>query len=197
MSSHHFVREGQEPALFIAEIVPFAAAEGLLEWSPKVLAGINALDLALSWGIKVDVVFTDSISEADQMLQGAFPIDIVPVPNGESMLATGLNYLSGKNEKAVNVLTADPIQSRQIAENYADEMNVVLWSDYAKWTFHAKPFQKWLMKGSGFYLYKTQREQHFKVDGAILSQSDYTVENDGIIQIFSDFPYWVVEKQIF
>ena len=58
MSSHHIVRDEQEPALLIDD--PFALQldfiELLLEWSPTVVVTANALDEVLHWGIKIDVV---------------------------------------------------------------------------------------------------------------------------------------------
>ena len=59
MSSHHFVKEGQEPALFILEPISFQVASPLLEWAPLVLVSANALDDVLRWGIKIDVVLVE------------------------------------------------------------------------------------------------------------------------------------------
>ena len=61
MSSHHFVREGQEPALIIAN---GAACDPermgqLLEWNPFVLVLDGALHRVLELGIRIDAVLGD------------------------------------------------------------------------------------------------------------------------------------------
>ena len=57
MSSHHFVKEDQEPALIIADAsaVSFEKIQELLEWSPTVIVMESSLEMVLSWGIKMDV----------------------------------------------------------------------------------------------------------------------------------------------
>jgi len=61
MSSHHFVKEQQEPALLILDTsVSYETMSPLLEWSPTVLVTELAIDAVLSWGIKVDVILATS-----------------------------------------------------------------------------------------------------------------------------------------
>ena len=56
MSSHHIVRDEQEPALLIddASVIHFEFVELLLEWSPRVMVTSNAIDEVLNWGVKID-----------------------------------------------------------------------------------------------------------------------------------------------
>ncbi len=62
MSSHHFVKEQQEPAVFILNPsgINFESVASLLEWSPTLLVDQESVDLVLSWGIKIDVVLATS-----------------------------------------------------------------------------------------------------------------------------------------
>ena len=61
MSSHHIVRDDQEPAL----IIPNGASSSqellgqLFEWSPLVIVLDSAIDRVLELGIKVDVLLGD------------------------------------------------------------------------------------------------------------------------------------------
>ena len=61
MSSHHIVRDDQEPALIIANGA--ACSEELigqlLEWSPLVIVLDSAIKRVLELGIKVDVLLGD------------------------------------------------------------------------------------------------------------------------------------------
>ena len=47
MSSHHFVKEQQEPAVFILEVegISFETVAPLLEWSPTLLVAQEAVEV--------------------------------------------------------------------------------------------------------------------------------------------------------
>ncbi|MBD3725125.1 MAG: thiamine diphosphokinase, partial [Flavobacteriaceae bacterium] len=61
MSSHHIVRDDQEPALIIANGAACSKElmGQLLEWSPFVVVLDSAIDRVLNLGIKVDVLLGD------------------------------------------------------------------------------------------------------------------------------------------
>ena len=61
MSSHHIIRDKQEPALIIAngEECSMDLLEQLLEWSPTVVVLDGAIERVISLGIKVDVWLGD------------------------------------------------------------------------------------------------------------------------------------------
>lgn len=61
MSSHHIIRDKQEPALIIAngEECSMDLLEQLLEWSPTVVVLDDAIERVISLGIKVDVWLGD------------------------------------------------------------------------------------------------------------------------------------------
>jgi hypothetical protein len=58
MSSHHFVKEFQEPSVFIysAHAADFDRVGPLLEWSPFVVVSDLALGEVREWGIKIDAI---------------------------------------------------------------------------------------------------------------------------------------------
>ena len=64
MSSHHIVRDDQEPALIIANgaSCSFELLGQLLEWSPIVVVLDNAIDRVLQLDIKIDVLLGLAIS---------------------------------------------------------------------------------------------------------------------------------------
>jgi uncharacterized Rossmann fold enzyme len=66
MSSHHFVRDGQEPALIIANGAECDSEllGQLLEWNPYVLVLDGALQRVLDMNIRVDAVLGDFDSVA-------------------------------------------------------------------------------------------------------------------------------------
>src|SRR5437868_1073645 len=95
MSSHHFVKEGQEPALVIAEVIARPSVELLLEWAPQVIVLERALEQVLTWGIKVDVVIA-SIANNEQVIEKLFdqmPVKILSHQPDEDPLDTVFYYL--------------------------------------------------------------------------------------------------------
>ena len=86
MSSHHIVREKQEPALIIAngEACSDELLGQLLEWSPFVVVLDGALDRVLHRQIKIDVLFGDFDQENfnfEDLKTSQFPIEIIHAPD--------------------------------------------------------------------------------------------------------------------
>lgn len=110
MSSHHFVKEQQEPAVFILGIegVSFEAVSPLLEWVPTVLVWQECVDLVLSWGIKIDVILaTEEFQLANfQVFEEQYPVRFLTV-TGENPLEEGGHYLLASQHKGVHLVGFD------------------------------------------------------------------------------------------
>src|SRR5690606_37855454 len=104
MSSHTFVREGQEPALFLLEAAEFSVVEPLLEWAPLVVVSETAVERVLIWGIKIDVVLQEKRDQSDleDLLQIQYPLTITPARNG--IVNSGLNFIRESGHAAVNIV---------------------------------------------------------------------------------------------
>jgi hypothetical protein len=96
MSSHHFVKEQQEPAVFILEEedISFEIIAPLLEWSPTLLVAQEAVEVVLSWGIKIDVVLGTLAfqSEHRHLLEEQYPLRFLTV-SSSTALEEGIQYL--------------------------------------------------------------------------------------------------------
>lgn len=197
MSSHHFVREGQEPALLITRRVTFESAMDLLEWAPKLIVTSDALESVLSWGVKIDVAVVDWGTDQSvyDLLADSHPVDIIPCDQNEPALERALLLSEGP----VNVLTTDVADLLDVIGPFLAnlEKTVVLFADHAKWTFHSKNFKKWVPVGTVFYLYRTRGDQVFDTNGTKSNGDGYAAIRDGIVHFSSDAPFWVVEQQIF
>lgn len=111
MSSHHIVRDDQEPALIIANGASCSSElmGQLLEWSPLVIVLDSAIERVLPLGIKVDVLLGDFDNGLDIEYYKAlqFPLEIVYAPDQEKTdLEKAFDYLVEKGHKAVNVIWA-------------------------------------------------------------------------------------------
>ena len=85
MSSHHIVRDDQEPALIIANGASCSQElmGQLLEWSPFVVVLDSAIDRVLDLNIKVDVLLGDFDRDfnPEAYLEKQFPLEIIYAPN--------------------------------------------------------------------------------------------------------------------
>lgn len=158
MSSHHIVRDDQEPALIIAN---GAACSNellgqLLEWSPLVIVLDSAIDRVLELGIKVDVLLGDFDNGFDpeyyKNLQ--FPLEIIYAPDQEKTdLEKAFDYLVEKGHKAVNVVWATGRRADHTITNmtnivrFQNQLKIVILDDHSKIFQLPKRYEKWYPKG--------------------------------------------------
>ena len=108
MSSHHIVREKQEPALIIAngESCSFELLGQLLEWSPFVVVLDSAIHRVMSLGIKIDVLLGDFDKDLNliEIKQNQYPIEIIHTPDQDKTdLEKAFDFLIERGFPAVNV----------------------------------------------------------------------------------------------
>lgn len=107
MSSHHFVKEQQEPALLILDTKGFSyeTIASLLEWSPTVLVAQESVLMVISWGIKIDLILAqmDFQKENYHLLEEQYPVKFLGVDKDE-FLENGLQYLIATKHSAVNII---------------------------------------------------------------------------------------------
>ena len=208
MSSHHIVRDEQEPALLIDD--PFALKldfiELLLEWSPTVLVTANALDEVLHWGIKIDVVIahTSDVKRIKPRIQDQQPIELYAFET-KDLVNAGFVYLLDIGRKAINVL-ADIYQTQvldQIRE-LAREIEVVLFYNDQKWiyTYHGY-FKKWVTSGHVLGIHPVTENTYVKSQGFYQDKSDepftesdeLVAQSSGTVIIETNQkPFWVIEE---
>lgn len=154
MSSHHIVRDDQEPALIIAN----GAACGseligqLLEWSPLVIVLDSAIERVLELGIKVDVLLGDFDNNLDVTYykEKQYPLEIVYRPNQDKTdLEKAFDYLIERGIPAVNVLWATGKRADHTFSNittivrYRDSLKIVLFDDHSKVFLLSRKYEKW------------------------------------------------------
>ena len=154
MSSHHIVRDEQEPALLVLDATASAheLLAQLLEWSPVVLTVDEAVGQLLKQQIKVDVaVFSDQLPEQlASVLEEQRPIRIYQEQGQNALTFIFSELLKGKH-KAVNLLlstkqldelaTSLPVLSAQI--------DLVVFTENRKISLiRSKSFEKWMVAGT-------------------------------------------------
>lgn len=157
MSSHHIVRDDQEPALIIAN---GAACDPellgqLLEWSPLVIVLDSAIDRVMKLDIKVDILLGDFDRDFDpeKYKTSQYPLEIVHTPDQtKTDLEKAFDFLIQKGHKAVNVVWATgkrmdhTLHNLTIAALYQDMLKIVFFDDHSRAFLLPKKFQKWYSK---------------------------------------------------
>jgi thiamine pyrophosphokinase len=210
MSSHHVVRDKQEPALIIAngEACSISLLHELLEWSPYVVVLDGAMHRVMELGIKVDVLLGDFdrneiVEEEIRMQQDS--IEIVHTPNQDKTdLEKGIDFLIERGHKAVNILWATGKRADHSFSNvanlvrYRGKITLTMLDDYS--CIYLLPrapesFQKWYKKESILSLIPIGEVQHITTENLKynLNQENLSlgyrngnsneVLNDGIVKI--------------
>src|ERR1700753_1302235 len=100
MSSHHIVREKQEPALLVLGLDTFSdeLLGQLLEWSPTVIVTEETAEIINANGIKIDLIITDKHHDGLQS-------DVKYLSAGnEGFCGAALKYLITNGYPAVNII---------------------------------------------------------------------------------------------
>ncbi len=184
MSSHHIVRDDQEPALIIAngESCSSELLGQLLEWSPIVIVLDSAITRVLELGIKVDVLLGDFDRNfnAEKYKDSQYPIEIVYTPNqNKTDLEKAFDYLIERKIPAVNVVWATGRRADHTITNvtniirYQNDLKIVILDDYSKIFQLPKKFQKWYPAKTILSLIPIG-----SVDGISSENLEYPLEND-------------------
>ena len=154
MSSHHIVRDDQEPALIIANggECSLELLGQLLEWSPIVIVLDSAMDRILDLNIKVDVLLGDFDRgfDPEYYKEKQYPLEIVHTPNQDKTdLEKAFDYLVERKIPAVNVVWATGKRADHTITNitsivqYRNQLKIVLLDDHSKIFLLPKRFEKW------------------------------------------------------
>ena len=154
MSSHHIVRDDQEPALIIANGA--ACHEELLgqllEWQPLVIVLDSAIERVIDLNIKVDVLLGDFDRGFDphEITQSQYPIEIIHKPDqNKTDLEKAFDYLIERGIPAVNVVWATGRRADHTITNltnivsYRNHLKIVIHDDHSKIFLLPQKFQKW------------------------------------------------------
>uniref|UniRef100_UPI004049C7A6 thiamine diphosphokinase n=1 Tax=Flavobacterium sp. TaxID=239 RepID=UPI004049C7A6 len=206
MSSHHIVRDDQEPALIIANGA--ACNEELLgqllEWSPLVIVLDSAMERVLELGIKIDVLLGDFDRgfNAEYYKESQYPIEIVHTPDQDKTdLEKAFEYLIEKGHKAANVIWATGKRADHTITNitnvvrFREKLKIVILDDHSKIFLLPKKFEKWYTKDTVISLIPigevngiTSKNLFYPLDNHTLSigyksGSSNHVSEDGIVTI--------------
>jgi len=206
MSSHHIVRDDQEPALIIANGAACSdeLLGQLLEWSPLVVVLDSAMERVMELGIKVDVLLGDFDRgfDANYYKETHYPIEIIHTPDqNKTDLEKAFDYLYARKIPAVNVVWATgkradhTITNLTNIANYRDKLKIVIIDDHSKVFLLPRKFEKWYTEktpislipiGNVSGIHSTNLHYTLKEDTLIMGYrtgSSNFVHKDGIVVI--------------
>lgn len=189
MSSHHIVRENQEPALVIfdAHAIPFEKVQELLEWMPTIIVLHSQLEILLGWGIKIDVVLVPVGEETSwvERTKDQQPIEVISFQVNEPPLSKAISLLLSRNIPAVNWLVTELHTLTGLIDFMGDAevfVNSKRWS-----RVKSGRFEKWLPTGTALYIFP----EHACSE---IADGKFIVERDGVVVLQGEQVFWVGEE---
>lgn len=185
MSSHHIIREKQEPALYIHQLGAFNEEYlgQLLEWSPTLIVNDSVYEKAISMGLKVDAVVNSSGASAFQ--ENTRVIEV----KTEDLDAV-LDFLIAEDYQAVNVI--DTKSNLRELGSYVDEINIVVFTETEKAYAVKSGFKVWKPKGS---IFKIEVISYFETSNLRQEESgDFVVVNDGFVEFIFATEYLFISE---
>ncbi len=193
MSSHYFVKEGQEPALMILDAMPFSAAADLLAWAPLIVVSDRALEAVGTWGIKIDVVFGVSGDQRsnDKLLEDQQPVHIITAADQHSGLRAVFSYLHSMQNSAVVMIADKPEEMISSVDGITD-LDITIQDQVLRWSRITHEFHKWLSAGTRFRLFFPEGALPH-VEGAEEQNGVFVTTSDGIVSILPHQSFWIGE----
>jgi len=189
MSSHHIVREKQEPALLVLGMDNFSdeLLGQLLEWSPTVMVTEEMAEKLNAWGIKIDWIITDNANDEIQS-----DVKLLSVTDG-SLIKTALNFLIDNNYPAVNIIT-DELRLNDYLP-FSDKINQVIFYGNQKTYPISSGFSKW--KPTGETIELLTRPENLLVTGLEETrENQFITTADGIFSIRFNQPFLFIAESL-
>lgn len=206
MSSHHIVRDDQEPALIIANGAPCSEEllGQLLEWQPLVVVLDAAIERVLPLGIKVDVLLGDFDRDFDpeRYRERQFPLEIVYAPDQDKTdLEKAFDYLIDRGIPAANVVWATGKRADHTITNltsiiqYRNRLHITILDDHSKVFMLSRSYRKWYPQNTNLSLIPIGTVNGITTENLVWPLRDETlsigyrtgssnrVQSDGIVAI--------------
>jgi thiamine pyrophosphokinase len=189
MSSHHIVREKQEPALLVLGLNNFSTEllGQLLEWSPTVITIEQTAPLLHENGIKIDWVIAGTKYKPMQR-----DIKVLPIGN-DTPAEAALKHLVTHGYPAVNVIT-DNLQLKDYLF-FTDKINLVIFYNNCKIYAVNSGFSKWKQAGEVIEILTHPHELHCNGLEPI-GHHRFKTTQDGFFSLKFDQPSLFVSEEL-
>jgi hypothetical protein len=186
MSSHHIVKEKQEPALYIHHLGDFNEEYlgQLLEWSPTLIVNSLEYEKVLSLGLKTDVVLNPDAGQEYQENTRVIEGNRRDIPDV-------LNYLISQDYPAVNIIDKDT--NLDALQQYIHDINIVVFTPETKSYAVKSGFKVWKPKGT---LFEIPLTTYFETSNLIPTENGFfEVSGDGFVEfLFAGEHLFITER---
>ena len=203
MSSHHIVRDEQEPALLILDLMsgPESWFGELLEWAPTIMVASGQLEKVLSYGFKLDMVLCGEgeLAGLKQGLTHQAPLQFITTTHNENRLNVALHYLVASGYGSVNIVSPFPSLRDTNLSDIENILTMVCYDGIYRWFRVDGLFKKWVASGSEFV---TSANIACSANGNIKKAresepgSSFQFKKEGWIEMSCSKPFWLGEKII-
>ncbi len=211
MSSHHIVRDEQEPALIFMDGLDTVEDTGqLLEWSPLVVGTSRSINDLITLGIKIDIAIVDpkEVSHWQALLQYQQPIEIVTT-TGETVkqLSDLINHLIKRKHQTFHILSKQLTFFDFIAlfQTHHDKAELIYINETRKISVtKSGRYYKWLNKGEHVSVFPIEDRTYIRTNGFVenidneLIQTELTFEaaQEGAVKIETNLLPLVISEGI-
>ena len=187
MSSHHIVRENQEPALLILSLEGLREdiLHQLLEWSPTLFTLAENYEALHSRGIKVDVLLCTGNLSAYRHLEE----NLVLIPYQQGYWSNLFTYLLKQKNSALTIIGESQIIHH--VKPWLNDFSLSIIDRNFKFVI-VKQYEKWLPKDAILSL-------PFKLPGKNLQDignSRFKVLEDGFLRIDRQADYFLIGEEL-
>jgi thiamine pyrophosphokinase len=189
MSSHHIVREKQEPALLIAGLdnFPDELLGQLLEWSPTVVVTSDTAEQLQTYGIKIDWLVGAALPDLQQL-----DVKVIPAET-DGLITTALKELAAHGYPAVNIITDN--LALDVYAPFVAQMDLVIFHRDKKIISVHPGFSKWQPAGERIEI--LTQAHNFVYTGLLpVADSVFKTEHDGFITLQFTNPYLFVAEKL-
>lgn len=176
MSSHHIIRDEQEPPLLVFSILHnWRHLNQLLGWSPILMVNTSLKQEFHLREIKIDGYLildkdTQPVSKNDLIVSEVNP------------LASILEWIIGKNYTALHIFCEETLMFRVLEETSSATLAIPIVFFAAEGKYILKPsriFKKWYVKGSKL---KVLNSEVLTIENLKKEQDEYCVQQDGLVK---------------
>ncbi len=191
MSSHHFVREGQEPSLLVEANQPIEHPffEQLAGWNPIIIATEKSLPGLISASVNIDhVLLSDMSLVGDPGALSRIPhVRVHEIEN--TTLAAAINQiLEHVACKHVQIVT-DHHSDFGRWEDIGRGLGMTVFTPTHIWKcISSGNYRAWFPKGQ-----RLDFQGNIRIDNSA-GLTDFITVKDGIVEITSDDVFWVGER---
>lgn len=194
MSSHHVIRDEQEPPVIILDRTQnIDLLKQLLGWSPFVYTMDETAEWAMSLDIKIDGVLVYKPNEHVKinLQSGNYQVKQISAVN---ILASLINLLKNKSYTGINIFCSKVQNDKMLEdiENVLFDLPLTLITDFETTIVIRKSkFRKWYPQNQLLAILKGELLEN---ENLVKEGKEYLVKKDGIVQVNSEDSILIIKE---